>query len=380
MLVARYFELEDPTAIRPIGLELQLEAQVGGLLTLRGIIDRLELDADGELVVTDYKTGRAPRPSYEQGRLGGVHFYAFLCEQVFGERPADGPAAVPARPAMAITPGRPSSRSGSCAKRTDGGLAGGRAGLRDATTSGPGPAALCDWCAFQACCPAFGGDPDRAALEAPVRLRPRTRAAPARRHGRATTGAARDAGPPARARRPSACRGRLRRRGRRRARPAPGQPGRRPRLLHRVRARRLQPDLAPRRRRRAGCARTGAPAAPCGSARAARRRVAARQPGHQAAVQRDAPRPRRRPRRPAAHARAPAASRAATPAPAFTAAGAAERGRPALAPLCYALAGVVAPAASTCGSTTPPTSWPGRPSAIWPLAARRPAASWPPMP
>ena len=51
--------MEDPTAVRDIGLELRLEAQVGAL-ALRGIIDRLELDADGELVVTDYKTGRAP--------------------------------------------------------------------------------------------------------------------------------------------------------------------------------------------------------------------------------------------------------------------------------------------------------------------------------
>jgi putative RecB family exonuclease len=73
-LVRRYFELEDPTSINPIGIELMLEARVGDL-RLRGIIDRLELDADGELVVTDYKTGRAPIERYEQGRLGGVHFY-----------------------------------------------------------------------------------------------------------------------------------------------------------------------------------------------------------------------------------------------------------------------------------------------------------------
>ena len=54
--------MEDPTAVRDIGLELRLEAQVGAL-TLRGIIDRLELDAEGGLVVTDYKTGRAPAPT-----------------------------------------------------------------------------------------------------------------------------------------------------------------------------------------------------------------------------------------------------------------------------------------------------------------------------
>ena len=55
---------------------------------MRGIIDRLEEDADGELVVTDYKTGRSPSVQYEQGRLGGVHFYAYLCEQALGRRPS----------------------------------------------------------------------------------------------------------------------------------------------------------------------------------------------------------------------------------------------------------------------------------------------------
>src|SRR5207302_8233003 len=74
---------------RVIGTELLLEAPLpGGSLTLRGIIDRLELDDDGELVVTDYKTGKAPWAAQEQSRLGGVHFYAFLCEQLLGRRPA----------------------------------------------------------------------------------------------------------------------------------------------------------------------------------------------------------------------------------------------------------------------------------------------------
>src|SRR5215213_4405181 len=52
-----------------VGLELMLEAQVGSL-KLRGIIDRLELDADGGLVVTDYKSGKAPGITHEQSRLG----------------------------------------------------------------------------------------------------------------------------------------------------------------------------------------------------------------------------------------------------------------------------------------------------------------------
>ena len=69
VLLRRYFELEDPRTVHPIGLELRLEVQVGSL-TLRGIIDRLELDDDGGLVVTDYKTGKVPGVTFEQNRLG----------------------------------------------------------------------------------------------------------------------------------------------------------------------------------------------------------------------------------------------------------------------------------------------------------------------
>ncbi|HYA45590.1 MAG TPA: PD-(D/E)XK nuclease family protein, partial [Acidimicrobiales bacterium] len=58
LLVGNYFVLEDPNEVQVIGTELRL--QVERAARLRGIIDRLELDRDGELVVTDYKTGRAP--------------------------------------------------------------------------------------------------------------------------------------------------------------------------------------------------------------------------------------------------------------------------------------------------------------------------------
>src|SRR3954447_26256908 len=58
-LIGTYSPLEDPTVVRPIGVELMLDADIGGA-RVRGIIDRLELDDAGELVVTDYKTGKAP--------------------------------------------------------------------------------------------------------------------------------------------------------------------------------------------------------------------------------------------------------------------------------------------------------------------------------
>ncbi len=155
----RYFELEDPRTIHPIGIELKLAAEVGGV-TLRGIIDRLELDADGELVVTDYKTGRAPSERYEQSRLAGVHFYALLCERLFGKRPARVQLLHLADPVAIVTVPTAQSIRGLEARVAAIWTAVERACERDDFRPKPGP--LCSWCAFQAYCPAFGGGPAEA--------------------------------------------------------------------------------------------------------------------------------------------------------------------------------------------------------------------------
>jgi putative RecB family exonuclease len=156
-LVKRYFQLEDPTKIRPIGLELLLTAPLGehAKVRLRGIIDRLELDDDGGLVVTDYKTGRVPGERQEQGRLTGVHFYSYLCESLFGRRPSriqllylGEPVAIVATPSEQSTRGL-EKKVGAIWSAIE------RACERDDFR--PKPGALCSWCAYKEICPAFGG-------------------------------------------------------------------------------------------------------------------------------------------------------------------------------------------------------------------------------
>jgi putative RecB family exonuclease len=166
-LAANYMSLEDPRRVRDIGLELRLEAPVGEL-TLRGIIDRLELDDEGGLVVTDYKTGRAPHPNYERKSLSGVHFYAFLCESVFGVIPAairlmylrsgEVITAVPSPQSTRFMTTRTSAVWKAVATACE------RDDFR------PRRSTLCNYCAYQRWCPEFGGDPARAADEAPAVL------------------------------------------------------------------------------------------------------------------------------------------------------------------------------------------------------------------
>jgi putative RecB family exonuclease len=155
-LIGRYFRIEDPRAITPIGLELKLEVEVGGVL-MRGIIDRLEEAPDGSFVVTDYKTGRVPGERYEQGKLGGVHFYAYLCEAALGKRPSRIQLLYLADPVAIVA--EPSDQSIRGLQRRVGAIwsAVERACERDDFR--PNPGRLCDWCAFKSFCPAWGGNP-----------------------------------------------------------------------------------------------------------------------------------------------------------------------------------------------------------------------------
>ncbi len=166
-MVERYFQLEDPRTITPIGLEMMLEAEIDGL-TVRGIIDRLEEDGDGNLVVTDYKTGRTPSVAQEQSRLGGVHFYAFLCQKVLGRIPSRIQLVYLGKEPQVITT-TPSEQSVRGMEKKVGAIwaAVERACAHDDFR--PKQSALCNWCAFTAYCPAFGGDPDEARAIAQAR-------------------------------------------------------------------------------------------------------------------------------------------------------------------------------------------------------------------
>ena len=162
-LIEKYFNMEDPTTIREIGLELWMTADVGNL-QLRGIIDRLELDENGGLIVTDYKTGRAPSGRFEQKSLAGVHFYAFLCEQVFGVIPSKIRLMYLASGETIETVPSPQSVK-FITTRTKAVWS----AVERACTTGdfrPNQSKLCDWCSFQKWCPAFNGNPDLAETEA----------------------------------------------------------------------------------------------------------------------------------------------------------------------------------------------------------------------
>ncbi len=160
-LVANARRLEDPNMLDVVGVELLLEATIGGV-RVRGILDRLDRAEDGSLVVVDYKTGRAPAPAFERARLAGVHLYALLCEVVLGERPSEVRLLHLREPTVIVSrPTEPVLRAHE--RRT-------RAvwdAVNRACRTGdfrPRPSGLCGSCQFRTYCPAHGGDPSLAAV------------------------------------------------------------------------------------------------------------------------------------------------------------------------------------------------------------------------
>ena len=162
-LIENYFRLEDPRSVRVIGTELRMSVEIGSL-RLSGIIDRLDLDEDGELVVTDYKTGRAPSANYEQSRLGGVQFYAFLCQQLLGRRPARVQL-LHLREPLSIS-SVPSDQSIRGLQQQTTAIWAAVEGACQREDFRPKPGRLCDYCAYHDLCPAVGGDLSRLPLRA----------------------------------------------------------------------------------------------------------------------------------------------------------------------------------------------------------------------
>jgi putative RecB family exonuclease len=161
VLLRRYFDMEDPREITVLGVELRVSAETADGVVIRGIIDRLELDADGELVITDYKTGREPGEGWEQQSMAGIHIYSLLCERMLGRRPKRIQLLYLSKPERIIT--QPSDQSlRGVEVKSDAVMK----AVRTACARGdfrPRASALCSYCSFKEFCPAYGGDPAQAA-------------------------------------------------------------------------------------------------------------------------------------------------------------------------------------------------------------------------
>lgn len=77
--------LEDPAGVDVRATEQQVSVTLDGV-PFRGVVDRVEAESEG-VVVSDYKSGRAPSPRFAPDRLHQVLLYAAAIAEETGEQP-----------------------------------------------------------------------------------------------------------------------------------------------------------------------------------------------------------------------------------------------------------------------------------------------------
>ncbi len=87
-LLSNYFTLEDPTKFEPLERERWVRGAIDDL-NLRGILDRMDKNEKGELIIVDYKSGKAPIAKYKEPRFFALKLYALLIKDEIGETPAE---------------------------------------------------------------------------------------------------------------------------------------------------------------------------------------------------------------------------------------------------------------------------------------------------
>ena len=167
-LVERWFTLEDPSRLEPSRREVKVEVELEGL-TLRGIIDRVDVAPTGEVRIVDYKTGRSPSERFEGKALFQMKFYGLVHWRTTGRVPdllqlvylRDGQVIRYAPDEADLLALERNVRAVSSA-------------IQQASATGdfrPSPSRLCSWCDFKPLCPAFGGTPPPYPPSAPPEAR-----------------------------------------------------------------------------------------------------------------------------------------------------------------------------------------------------------------
>lgn len=153
-VLANYFSLEDPAQIAPYDRELDmLEAM--DEITIRGILDRIDERSDGELVITDYKTGKAPPERYALSAFFALKIYALLVRNRIGRTPIELRLLYLGNATMYRIPIDDAALDGMERQLKALWTAINRAIEREHFP--PRTSVLCGWCSFQDICPAFEG-------------------------------------------------------------------------------------------------------------------------------------------------------------------------------------------------------------------------------
>lgn len=154
-LLRGYFEMENPQGFDADAVEKYVNTVLPNGVPVRGFIDRVDVAPTGEIRVVDYKTGKKPSPRFSEEAKFQMRFYALVYWRMFGVIPHQLRLMyLKVIDSMFLSP---SKQELEYFERD----------LRDlwtkiemdgrAGTFQPKTSKLCNWCSYQALCPAFDG-------------------------------------------------------------------------------------------------------------------------------------------------------------------------------------------------------------------------------
>ncbi len=151
-LLKTYFLLEKPDTFEATHRELHLENDLSEDLYLHGYVDRLDIAPTGEVRIIDYKSGKAPKPGWEEKALFQLRVYALLYWRIHQVIPkllqliylGDGKLvrSVPTEGELLSTERKIFHIAQEILRATE------------ENQWKPRPSKLCDWCYFKPICPA----------------------------------------------------------------------------------------------------------------------------------------------------------------------------------------------------------------------------------
>ena len=154
-LLTTYFSLENPATFEATHREMHLEDEFDADIYLHGYVDRLDIAPTGEVRIVDYKTGKSPKPGWEEKALFQLRVYALLYWKSTGVLPrllqliylGDG----------RMVKSNPSMKDIESVEKVLQRVAKDIFISTEKDYWPPKPSRLCDWCFFKSICPAHNG-------------------------------------------------------------------------------------------------------------------------------------------------------------------------------------------------------------------------------
>jgi len=150
--VENLWAIENPNDISPIGLEAEYFVEVAPGVTIKGFVDRISEVEDGAKI-SDYKTGKFPRPAYMEQK-----WFQLLLYKIIVEKTIDKP--VKEVELIYLKDGKSISRKTKAGddEATLSKVVSVHGEIQQALKTGDFPtkvSKLCDWCHYKRTCPAW---------------------------------------------------------------------------------------------------------------------------------------------------------------------------------------------------------------------------------